>query len=216
MTKRAIWISFMLLVSALHLAKAQRDERGTYLALYKKQGPERVKATFLQEAVHYDLRNGMKVLDVGGNDGSLIIPLSTVVDTFEYYLEDMQDKFFFLAPLTADFVRQKINPKLSVKIFTVTGTATTLPVSGVLFDRVFVRETFHHFSDKPSMLQEIKRLMAKDAELKIIEPRNQKEFKNCNLLSSHELISVVTGEGFTYQSNAESPQMYIYTFRLRP
>lgn len=216
MIKRSTWIFLMLLTSAVGIVKAQADERGTYLALYKKQPTDTLRAWFLPEARHYDLHNGMKVLDIGGNDGTLILPLSLVADTFDYYLEDMQDQFFFLAPRTVAFARQKINPKLSVKIDTATGTATTLPVSGILFDRIFVRETFHHFSDRHHMLEEIKRLMAKDAELKIIEPRRQKDFKNCHLLSSTELISIVTGEGLIYQSTAVSPLMYIYTFHLAP
>jgi hypothetical protein len=114
---------------------AQNNEAGTYYSLYRKQSPKKLIDEFSLEASFYHLKNHDKVLDLGGNDGSLIIPLSLPADTLDYYLEDIHDNYFPLAAKTLALAKEKTNPKIYYQIHTALGNDTAIFLSAILFDK---------------------------------------------------------------------------------
>ena len=194
-------------------AYSQCNESGTYYSIYKKQSKAKLRTRFKLEASQYHVKNGDKVLDLGGNDGSLIIPLSIVCDSLDYYLEDIHDTYFPMASETLSLAKQKLNPNIAYQIHTILGNDTAINLLGIYFDKIIVRETFHHFSNPSKILNEVKRLLAYSGELKIIEPTDHVKFKHCHLIEPDKLISILTAEEFRYISTFNTSDMIIFTFQ---
>jgi 2-polyprenyl-3-methyl-5-hydroxy-6-metoxy-1,4-benzoquinol methylase len=191
---------FLLLFSICQ-ALSQPSDNGSFYHVYQKAGKKDLYKYWLQEIVLYRIKDGTRLLDVGGSDGKLIIPLAMVCDSLDYSLEDINPQNFFYDAKFLGLAQKIINPAARFTLHQITGTDSAIPINHALFDRIVVRETFHHFDHPEQMVREFYRLLAPAGLLIISEPSNQKKFKVCRLIPADKLIQIVEGEGFHHKSH---------------
>ena len=111
--------------------------------------------------------------------------------------------------------QKKINAHANFSVHQIIGGDSTIPAAGASFDRIIVRETFHHFEFPGPMLAELKRLLTRDGMLIISEPASQKNFKHCKLIEPPRLIEIVKSSGFKFVSSEKTNTDFIvYNFTM--
>ncbi|MDB5281124.1 MAG: methyltransferase protein [Bacteroidota bacterium] len=206
----------MLFLFPLCICFAQPSEAGSYYSLFKNMSRKELSKQCEPEAQMYLVKNGMRVLDVGGDDGKMILFLAFTCDTVDYYLEDLNPDDSVFAPKFMALARKTVNPAVHFGLHQITGGDSTIPAKSKYFDRIIVRETFHHFAYPAQMLREFKRLLAPGGSIVITEPADQKKFKGCKLIPAQKLIDMFTSAGFKYVSTQKviKADFLVYTFVL--
>jgi 2-polyprenyl-3-methyl-5-hydroxy-6-metoxy-1,4-benzoquinol methylase len=189
------------------------EPQGFYQTLLHTN-PKSLGKYWNEEIDIYNIKNGMRLLDIGGSDGKLILPLTLICDTLDYYLEDIIPDYLFYAPKFMALAQKNINPHAKFSVHQILGGDSTIPATGT-FDRIIVRETFHHFEYPVQMLRELKRFMSQNGLLIISEPAEQKKFKYCKLDEPQKLIEMVESSGFKLVSSEKTNNGFIvYVFAL--
>jgi ubiquinone/menaquinone biosynthesis C-methylase UbiE len=156
-----------------------------------------------------DLTKGSVVASIGAKNGWFEAAASIYYDSLTFYLEDINADC-----LNETTVKKTVNQyeKLKKKPINnrfelVVGTDSTTGLPTQLFDRVLINNTYHHFSKKIEMLEDVKRIIKPDGYLYLFEPiilENQvKSFKCAYYTSETVLISEIEKAGFQFVERYE-------------
>lgn len=128
----------------------------------------------------YDLRAKETIADIGFGPGWLEGIVLLHYDSITIYAEEI-DRYSLkmLDRHVNKYLELRKTPNTN-KLIKVKGrkTATSLPEDS--FDRVIVRETFHHFSRPDEMLQDIRKILKQNGKLFVYEPDVNKTFYDKN------------------------------------
>jgi 2-polyprenyl-3-methyl-5-hydroxy-6-metoxy-1,4-benzoquinol methylase len=192
---------------------AQPSEKGSYYALFKKMDRNEVSKLWAEEVGYYHLHNGIRLLDIGGSDGKMIPLIALVCDSVDYYIEDINDRYFSHVKKFMGQTQQTINTNASFGLHYILGTDSTVTAADGLFDRIVIRETIHHFTHPSQMINECKRMLAKDGNIIVSEPADHKKFKHCKLISKDRLIDMFARAGLRLTSyNKTKSDFLVYVF----
>jgi len=207
---------FITCLLSLCCISSPPSEKGSYYRVYKMKDRKGISDLWGEEIKLYGIKNGMKVMDVGGSDAKLILPLALVCDSIDYCVEDINSvNFYWEAPFMA-LAKKNINASADFSLSSIIGTDSTIPAAGKQFDRIIVRETVHHFKYPLQMIREFKRLLASDGTIVVSEPTNQKKFKHCKLLEPKNLIDIFASEGLKLVSETKTKAAFIvYIFKVQ-
>lgn len=158
-----------LCFSLVALISAAQHER-----LFKLTNPNITPDTIYQR-VRYDLEFlnlsvGDTVADIGSYDGYYPAMYSVFSDSVVFFLEDISF-YSFEGFDTLKTLCEKAAAKKFTNVFYFcigTGSNTNLPSKK--FNKVLIRDAFHHFEEKEAMLLEIIRVMKPKARLILFEP----------------------------------------------
>lgn len=124
----------------------------------------------------YDLKPREVVADIGFGTGWLTGVILVKCDSLTYYANDIDEASLkAIDPITKKYLGLRKTPNTN-KVIIVKGTTakTNLPTN--TFDKIIVREAFHHFEFPNEMLQDIKGLLKQDGKLFVYEPNVEKTF----------------------------------------
>src|ERR1039458_2410598 len=107
MRKIFVCIIFYLFFNAP--ASSQSSEPQGFYQVLQHTNPKSLGKYWNDEIRTYQVKNGMRLLDVGGSDGKLILALALVCDTLDYYLEDINPGYLFYAPKFMALAQKNIN-----------------------------------------------------------------------------------------------------------
>jgi 2-polyprenyl-3-methyl-5-hydroxy-6-metoxy-1,4-benzoquinol methylase len=207
------FLFFILLVS-IFASAGPPSERGSYYKVFKTKDRDDISRHWAEEVSLYDIRNGMRVMDVGGSDGKMILPLSLICDTIDYCVEDIDPQNFAWTEPFMALARKNINPQAHFGLSQVQGGDSTIPAGGT-YDRILVRETVHHFKYPMQMLSEFRRLLAADGHIIVSEPTDQRKFKHCKLIATPQLQAMFVSAGFKLVSQSVTRGGFVvYIFAL--
>lgn len=205
---------FFVFLLSLCASAGPPSERGSYYRVFKTKDRESISRIWGEEVSLYGIRDGMRVMDVGGSDGKMILPLSLICDSIDYCVEDINGENFYWEKPFMELARKHINPQAHFAVSGILGGDSTIPATGV-YDRILVRETVHHFVYPMQMISEFKRLLAMRGTVIVSEPTDQKKFKHCKLIPAARLSAMFTAAGFKLQSMAETKGGFaVYIFAL--
>lgn len=146
---------------------------------------------------------GEVIADVGSYDGLYPVMYALFSDSVAFYINDNDTSHFKdVDTLCLLGTRVTGKPITSRFYFTVASdTATNLPA--YTFDKIIVRETLHHFSNKDKMLRDIKTRLKPGGKLVLFEPvvpgSGEIDSPCTGLMHINELMDLMEANGFALQ-----------------
>ncbi len=138
------------------------------LGVLKREHPYQIwpKSLIFKEIQFLDIHGGQKVADVGAGSGALSILLGVIYEDIELCVNEIDAS-------KIGVVNEKIKRTQSLNatnVFTTKiGNKFSCGFEGLDLDKIILRYTFHHFSEKKKMLESLKKSLAPTGELILIE-----------------------------------------------
>jgi SAM-dependent methyltransferase len=129
------------------------------------------RSTWRKELQYYKLKDGQRILEIGCDQGDLFKVIAREINDADIFLNEidtiaLKNKYYLIA-FNEKF--HKLCQERNNRISLVAGTTKSTGAEELIFDKIIVRMTFHHFDDHIAMLSSIKKSMRPDTELIIIE-----------------------------------------------
>ncbi len=153
-----------------------------------------------KELAYYGIRNGDCIADVGAGsgwfEGVLTIKYDSLkidaVDVKAYHIRES-------GPTIEEFIKLRSTPNTNVLTFKKgKNKSTQLPKHK--YDKVIVRQTFHHFEHKAEMLADLRRIMKVSGKLYVYEPVavTSEYFRQgkCYHFAPSDLLHIFSKNGF--------------------
>ncbi|HEY5822828.1 MAG TPA: class I SAM-dependent methyltransferase [Cyclobacteriaceae bacterium] len=124
-------------------------------------------SAFLSEIQLYEFKTGESIADIGTGSGYFEIVLSKFCDNLQVYAVDIDS--VSMGHLATQLKFLDLNDEKNIIYNTVLGNEKSSLLPSHRFDKVIVRNTFHHFTYPNEMLADCKRIMKKNARLFIVD-----------------------------------------------
>lgn len=109
----------------------------------------------------FGLKAGQTVCDIGAGTGAFTFPAASLT-TSDVYAVDIDDEMLGI-------IRGKVRKQGTRNVIPIKGSGETLDVEDGSIDLALMVTVFHHISDKPAMLKEIRRVLTEDGRFGLIE-----------------------------------------------
>lgn len=174
-------------------------------------------SVFLSEVQLYEFKAGETIADIGAGSGYFEIVLSRFCDSLQVYANDIDS--VSISHLTTQLKFLDLNDERNITYNTVLGNAKSSLLPSASFDKVIIRNTFHHFTYPIEMLEDCKRIMKKGAKLFIVDILVDEVDRSpaCMLhLSRTVFLNYLTTNGFvlTKETNLEYDKFKLFEFQL--
>jgi SAM-dependent methyltransferase len=124
----------------------------------------------------YDIQPKEVIAEIGFGTGWLTGVMLIRYDSLTYYANDIDEASLkAIDPITKKYLGLRKTPNTNTLIV-VKGTTTRTNLPENTFDKIIVREAFHHFESPNDMLQDIKKLLKSNGKLFVYEPNVEKTF----------------------------------------
>ncbi len=154
------------------------------------------KSTIFTEIGFYQIKSGQKIGEIGAGNGTFSIILAMLNKDVQININEISKGFI-------SYINSKINKNYQLldtsKIMTIIGTKSNSNFSKNQFDRIIIRNSFHHFTKKEKMLHSINQALNQDGKLCLYEPvlDSTGYDKRCNsILDKKYLLQVIEKNGF--------------------
>jgi ubiquinone/menaquinone biosynthesis C-methylase UbiE len=155
------------------------------------------------------LKQGSLVASIGAKSGWFEAAASIYHDSLTFYLEDISAECLNKATVKATINQYAKIKKKSIenKFELVIGSdsATSLPIQ--LFDHVLMNTSYHHFSKKKQMLEDVKRILKPDGFVYVFEiiifEKDKKKHPCAYYTSETSLIAEFEASGFPFVDRYE-------------
>ncbi|MBI1182769.1 methyltransferase domain-containing protein [bacterium] len=166
-----------------------------------------MKAGAAAEFSVYNIQKGDCIADIGVGPAWFEGYCMLVYDSITLFAEDIsRQNLRNIAPVVAQYSTLRSHSTQN-NIHAVLGKKDDTRLKKGIFDKVIVRETFHHFSDPMPMLQNLKSLLKPDGRLYIYEPKLEETIYNESCEAPNygvdELLSYFKKAGFKLESKNE-------------
>lgn len=123
--------------------------------------------SFYQELGFYKIENGMRIAEIGAGDGLFSLLIGIAYDSLNVCFNDID-----LDLLNVAFNRIKNCKSIgrNNKYFIALGYNNSTQLEEYQFDKIIIRNSFHHFSHKKKMLASIRKSLPPDGDLFIMDP----------------------------------------------
>ncbi len=147
-----------------------------------------LRSEFIKELDFYNLEEGDIIADIGAGLGTTSLVFSFLPIDIEIYcteidknLNNYQKELFTNLPQDSRYAKVHVQK----------GSETDTELEKNYFNKVILRNTYHHFSEIPEMLQSIYNTLTTDGILYITEDfRNQHETPYCHkMITEEEFLS---------------------------
>jgi ubiquinone/menaquinone biosynthesis C-methylase UbiE len=135
---------------------------------YVDRDSNRVPDTiFLKEVKVYEFQHGDTIADIGAGSGYFEKVLSKYCDNLIVYATDIMPGV--LMSLSAKLEELRLNDNKNIEYNTVLGQSKSTLLPFKTFDKVIIRNTFHHFSYPDEMLQNCREVLKDGGKLFIVD-----------------------------------------------
>jgi len=170
------------------------------------------KALLYTELLEYGLKDSMRIGEIGAGSGMVSMLIASVYDNLELYLNELdRDMVSYMNRKLEKFPKIRKSNTLHV----VKGDRDGTNLEDKELDLIFMREAFHHFSDKTEMVQSIYRAL--DADGVVIVSEEVLDYavdssKCSKALRRAEVISIFELSGFTVMDEVGNGDQYLFKF----
>ena len=173
------------------------------LAMLLNEGVLKRKAPFpidpenslYEELAFYKIANGMRVAEIGAGNGMFSLLVGLAYDSLTVYVNDINlDAVNF----TSDRINRCRSIKSSNHYFVEVGSTESTELEEYKVDKVIIRNSFHHFSDKVEMLASIRKSISPNGDLYIFDPTIQPGKKQAcpKAMKIKKIRKILSNNGF--------------------
>jgi len=116
-----------------------------------------------------------KVIEIGAGDGFFSVLLGMIYNNQSIILTELNSSYLKFIDRDLDYLKSY---KLGTIYKSWKGSSTSTGLEDSTFDKIIIRNTFHHFRKKDMMLQSIMKSMNDESELIILEPFKKRTSNN--------------------------------------
>jgi ubiquinone/menaquinone biosynthesis C-methylase UbiE len=148
----------------------------------------------------YNLKSNETVAEIGYGTGWLTGVIFLQHDSLNYYATEVYEAYLkSIDPIMKKYLSLRKTPNTN-KLIIVKGTTSKTNLPADSFDKIIIRETFHHFEFPNEMLHDVYGVLKKSGKLFVYEPSVEKTFfsKECgaNNYSKTDLLQFFTNNNF--------------------
>ena len=154
------------------------------------------KSTIFSELEFYQIETGQRIGEIGAGNGTFSILLGMLSDEIQIVINELEKGF-------VNYIGEKISNNNQLldasKIEVVKGTKSNTGLRDNQFDKIIIRNAFHHFSKKEKMLESIKESLSENGKLYLYEPILVPSGKgsSCDkVLDKQYLLTLIEENGF--------------------
>ena len=125
------------------------------------------KTWIFEELEKYEIKNGMRIAEIGAGTGIFSLLLGMAYDSLQIYMNDID---YFALEYAAAKIETCKSRNPGNKYHAVLGKKKTTNLETVKMDKIIIRNSFHHFDKKDEMLASIKQSMTSESDLYIYDP----------------------------------------------
>lgn len=170
--KESLYILLLIFISCSAERKIQRQQveaNWDSLQIWGFKDIDDLRKTYQKEFVVYDFHPNEIIADIGAGRGKIEVALNILYDSLTIYTEDIDSIRLMKIPHAIAYSEKFRSSPSHNSIIPILGTYTKTTLPPNTFDKIIVRETFHHFSQPDSMLNDIYRIMKKEGKLFVFE-----------------------------------------------
>lgn len=147
--------------------KLYKFNYGTPIEYYDAQKQLVADTVFLHEILLYKFKGGQTIADIGAGSAYFERGISKYSDQLTVYVTEIDSAM--VSQMETRLLLLDSTDRKNIKYITVKGTTETTGLPLGIFDKIIIRNTFHHFSDPDFMLQQIRPLLKKGGRLYIVD-----------------------------------------------
>lgn len=164
-----------------------------------------------EELKFYHLEDGLRIADIGTGNGEFCVVLGFVYENLDIACNEIDSYALKIIERKRAALQSTIKGNV---IHVVEGTKTSVNLPAASFDRIIIRNTFHHFARPLRMLESIAQAMADDGMLLINEPvyvsRKQNSCKKT--MKEKPILRLLSRAGFVLDERLVLPGDVLYRF----
>jgi ubiquinone/menaquinone biosynthesis C-methylase UbiE len=200
--------AILTLTAVLLIISCTRGKRGIgYDNLIYNSGyienREQILVKGHEEIQNYKIENKDVIADIGSGTGWLEGYFAIAYDTLTIYAEDIDKRSLKNLPLVVEKYTTLDHSSAKNTYHYVLGENTKSNLPDDHFDKIIVRETFHHFEDKDAMLRDLHRKLKCDGRICVYEPyvdkKTYSELCQTYLLDKTEILSYFEKNNFVLE-----------------
>ena len=163
-----------------------------------------------RETRAYEPAKGDRIGEIGVGNGAFILMLAMGFEGLEVFANELDSTLMsFLEHATLSRVYQSTS-----SLTVMAGESKGTNMEGFELDKIIVRNTFHHFSDKEAMLNSIKASLTVGGSLFILE-RFIAQGNRCeHAMSRKEFLSIMKANGFKRERTTRIGGKYCFEFKI--
>lgn len=168
-----------------------------------------------KEIEFYKINNNDKIGEIGAGNGTFSIILGMLNKELNISINELSYSFI-------KYIEQKVSKNNVLfqgdKISIIKGEKKTTNFEGGKYDKIIIRNSFHHFSNKDKMLESIRRSLKPNGRLYLNEPIKEldPEEKICkDLLTKEKLINEIERNGFDIEKQEQLEYGVLIEFKMK-
>lgn len=216
-----------MLVLILHIGPAWSQKVGTalpYRCGFVLESEAAIAKVYGPELGILRLEAGDVVADVGGSNGYRMAMFATLHDSIDFYIQDIDTLCLNAREFEAvERYYSKMNgDPLACTFHLVQGTPSATLLPDGIFDKVLVTASYHHFSARQAMMQDIRQKLNPSGRIYLIENVVRKTGQHRRRLCDDPLWTVADLEeefeqqGFVVEAVHPLGRWWTKMFVLRP
>lgn len=161
-----------------------------------------------RELNFYEIQAGHKIAELGAGTGFFSLLLGLISSEIDITVNEI-DKY------AVRYTQTRLDENASLldtsRVKTVVGSKSDTKLTKNTYDRIIIRNSFHHFSKEKKMLASIKEALKQDGKLCLYEPITERRIAACKkVLAREDLISTITKGGFKLIKEDDAENFYGY------
>lgn len=156
-------------------------------------------SSIFTELEFYQIEAGQKIGEIGAGNGTFSILLGMLSNEIQIVINELEKGF-------VNYIDKKISNNAQLldvsKIEATKGTKSNTGLKENQFDKIIIRNAFHHFSNKEKMLESIRQSLSKNGKLYLYEPIlvPSGSGSSCDkVLDKRYLLTLIEENGFLFE-----------------
>lgn len=172
-------------------------------------------SSFFEELKFYSIKDNQRIGEIGGGNGTFTVLSGIINPKVDLVINELGDlKVEFLDSRINNYYDQISRKKIQV----VKGDKNKTNFEKGAFDKLIIRNTFHHFKKKKKMLASLKKSLKPDGELILYEPfiEFQESERTCmKIMELDKAIKVIEKEDFVLVERKQVGSRLLLKFKIK-